>query len=78
MGAVELSYIYERIQAMIAILESVPGGTMDDAITLYEEVGDAIRQKVHADLGHWPEEFPVPRDRITGEESDDLFKLADY
>lgn len=78
MGAIELSYVYERIQMMIEALASQLRGTMDDALALYEEVGEAIRSKVYAEMGYWPEEFPVPSDRITGEESDELFKPTNH
>jgi hypothetical protein len=51
---------------------------MEDALELYYEIGEEIRQKIYADLGYWPEEFSVPGDRISGDESDDLFKLTDH
>ena len=51
---------------------------MADAIDLYRQVGEVIRQKVYDELGHWPEEFPVPRGRITGDEEPSQFKLRDH
>lgn len=80
MGAIELSYNLQRINLMDDALSQLIGidSTLKDILDLYRGVGDDIRQKVYAEMGHWPEEFPVPRDRITGDESDDLFKLVDY
>jgi hypothetical protein len=78
MGAIELSYVCLRIMKMIEYLETLPRGTMHEALDLYEEIGEEIRLKVYTEMGHWPEEFPVPRGRMSGDESDDLFKLSDY
>ncbi|SRR5579875_1200913 len=78
MGAVELSYAYERIKKMIALLENSAGGTMQDAITLYKSIGEGIRQKVYDEMGHYPEAFPTPRGRITGEEPEHQFRPTDY
>ncbi len=63
---------------MIETWESEPRRTMQQAILLYRTVGEAIRRKVHSETGHYPEEFPFPRGRITGDESDNLFKLTDH
>lgn len=77
-GALELSYIYERIQEMIDTLEDAPRGTTEDAIELYRQVGERIRVKVYAETGHYPEEFPFPSGKITGEEEPTQFKLVDH
>lgn len=78
MGALELSYVYQRIQRMIAALQRTQGNTMQVAIGLYRQIGETIRQKVHNEMGHWPEAFPIPYGRITGEEPEKLFQLADH
>jgi hypothetical protein len=78
MGAIELAYVYERITRMIALLKTHAGGTSQQAIELYEQVGSTIRAKVFAEMGHYPEQFPIPRGRITGEESERQFKVTDY
>jgi len=78
MGALELSYVYERIQTIIAMLGTTPRGTMEDAIDLYARAGGAIRQKVYTETGHYPEEFLTPRGRITGSEEPSQFKVADH
>ena len=78
MGAIELSYVYERIQAMIEDVQQRSRDTMQKAIELYNDVGEAIRQKVLAETGHYPEEFPVPRGRITGNEKSSQFRLTDH
>ncbi len=78
MGAVELSYVYLRIQQMIALLASLPRGTPQQAIDLYKLVGENIRQKVYTETGHYPEEFPVPYGRMTGDESAKQFTLSDH
>lgn len=78
MGSIELSFVYERILMMIDALENEPRGTMMEAIALYRVVGDSIRQKVFTETGHYPEEFPVPRGRITGSEEPSQFKLTDH
>jgi hypothetical protein len=79
MGAVELSYVYERVMLMIDRLQSLPdGGTAQNAIDLYELVGEVIRQKVFVEMGHYPEEFPIPYGRITGDEEPTQFKLTDH
>ncbi len=77
-GVIELSYVYERILAMIAALADEPRGSRQDAIDLYRRIGEAIRQKVFMETGHYPEEFPVPRGRITGNEKPSQFQLMDY
>lgn len=78
MGAVELSYVYMRIQMIIELVRETPGGTMDEALDLYFQVGEAIRHKVYDDLGHYPEEFPTPRGRITGKEPQSKFKPTEH
>jgi len=78
MGVIELSYIYARILQMITLLENSVGKTMKEAIELYRLVGETIRQKVLTETGHYPEEFPVPRGRITGSEKPSQFKLTDH
>ena len=78
MGAVELSYVYERVMMMIDALKAVPNGSTSDAIDFYEKVGTVIRQKVFSEMGHYPEVFPIPRGRITGDEEPTQFKLADH
>ena len=78
MGAVELSYVYQRIQSMIAVLESTAGGTMQQGIDIYHTIGEAIRQRVFNEMGYYPEEFPVPDGRITGNEAARQFKLTDH
>lgn len=77
-GAIELSYVYERIMMITNKLESEARGTMADAILLYRQVGEIIRQKVFTETGHFPEEFPFPRGRITGRENPEQFKLSDH
>jgi len=78
MGAIELAYVYERITMMIALLKASESGTSQQAIDLYELVGSSIRAKVLAEMGHYPEQFPIPRGRITGKESEQQFKPTDY
>jgi hypothetical protein len=78
MGVIELNFVYERIQKIIATLTEAPRGTMQQAIDLYEFAGEAIRQKVYIETGHYPEEFPTPRGRITGSEKPSQFKLTDH
>jgi hypothetical protein len=78
MGAIELSYVYERITAMIALLKSLKSGTSQQAIELYEQIGNTIWAKVFAEMGHYPEQFPIPRGRITGRESERQFKPTEY
>ena len=80
MGAIELSYNLERIEVMREALNNLDRDeeTLQSILALYEAIGDEIRQKIFTDMGHWPEEFPVPYDRITGNESDNLFKLLDH
>ena len=77
-GAIELSYAYERILSMEEKLENEPRGTMQEAVDLYRKIGNAIRQKVFIETGHYPEEFPIPRGRITGREKPDQFKVTDH
>ncbi|MBA3822794.1 MAG: hypothetical protein H0X24_02675 [Ktedonobacterales bacterium] len=80
MGAVELSYNLQRMMMMIDELDHIDreSETMQSILETYEGIGEIIRLRVYAEMGHWPEEFPVPRDRITGDENDDLFKLTDH
>jgi hypothetical protein len=78
MGAIELSYVYERIMAITAKLKGKPRGTMADAIRMYQEVGEIIRQRVFIETGHYPEEFPIPYGKMTGKESAKQFKLRDH
>ena len=77
-GAIELSYVWERIVLIIDALANEPRGTMQNAIDLYRKTGNAIRQKVFSETGHYPEEFPIPRGRITGREKPDQFKVTDH
>src|SRR5271165_2275286 len=80
MGAIELSYNLQRIDTMAEFLQEATQEevSLQDILIVYQGIGSDIRQRVYAEMGHWPEKFPIPSDRITGEESDDLFKLADY
>lgn len=78
MGALELSFIYERIQLMVEILETRDSGTQEIAINLYRGVGEFIRQKIFTETGHYPEEFPIPDGRITGDEEPTQFRLTDH
>jgi len=79
MGAIELSYVYERVMMMIDELQLLShGGSAQEAIDLYEQVGNIIRQKVFAEIGHYPEEFPIPYGRITGDEKQNQFTLVDH
>ncbi len=78
MGAIELGFVYERIMMMIDEIETTPGKTMEEAITLYRVVGGAIRERVFTETGHYPEQFPMPRGRITGNEEPSQFKLSDH
>jgi hypothetical protein len=77
-AALELSYVYDRILVMQQTLIDEGSGTMEEAMILYRRVGEAIRQRVYAETGHYPEEFPVPRGRITGDEEPQQFRLRDY
>jgi hypothetical protein len=77
-GALELSYAYQRIEMAIGRLKREPRGTMKEAIDMYRTIGEAIRLKVFAETGHYPEDFPIPRGRITGREKSDQFKLRDH
>jgi len=77
-GVIELSYVYDRILMMMETLDNEPRGTMERAIELYRTVGEAIRRKVFNETGHYPEEFPIPRGRITGREKSDQFKVRDH
>lgn len=79
-GAVEMSYVSQRIDLMVEKFREAPEGTMDDAIRLYEEAGKTIRDRVYAETGHWPEEFPLPLigGRMTGEENPALFIVQPY
>jgi hypothetical protein len=79
MGAIELSYVHQRITEMIARLQENPqGGTMAEAIALYRQVGATIRQKIFTETGHYPEQFPIPYGRITGNEAPGQFRLRDH
>jgi len=78
MGALELSYVYDRIQQMIETIHDTTAKNMLGAIELYRVAGATIRHRVYTETGHYPEEFPVPRGRITGDEAPKQFKLTDH
>jgi len=77
-GALELSYVYQRIEMAINKLAATARGTMADAIRMYRQIGEIIRKKVYVETGHYPEDFPLPRGRMTGLEKPDQFKLRDH
>lgn len=78
MGAVELRYVYQRIMMMIEALKQIPSGPVEQALALYQDIGEKIRIKILTGMGHYPEHFPIPRDRITGKESERQFKPTEY
>jgi len=79
MGAVELSYLAQRIELIIEKLDEYPEGTMSEAIRLYTEVGAIIRQRVYDETKHYPEQFPLPiYGRITGKENIEQYQIRPY
>ena len=77
-GALELSYAYQRAQLILDKLALAPRDTMQQAIAFYRQIGEAIRERVFQETGHYPEEFPTPIGRITGNENPRLFQPVDY
>lgn len=66
-GAIELSYVYERIQQIIASIKHLPGQTMSVAIILYYTVGSLIHDHLVTETGQTPAAFAIPRGRMRGD-----------
>jgi len=79
MGAIELRSAYDRIQLIVDWIKHHPqGGPMAQAIQIYTTMGKRIRERVYAKMDHYPEDFEFPRARITGKESEKMFKPTEH